>query len=311
VESVLTQCGPAVRVLIIDDASPDNTPEVAADLAAEDSRVTSYRHQTNKGHIATYNEGIEWASAHYMLILSADDYLLPGALSLSARLMDEHRKVGFTFGKTIVVDDWGSKKCGGTGGAAGGGSYILSGLEFIERSQARNIVPAPTAVIRTELQKLVGGYRPELPHTGDMEMWLRLAAHASVGVMNAYQAAYRRHRSNMSLVYEGDGYLPCLRQREAALKCFFQACTFIPDAPEVRRRVFWSLGCDAVGLASSAVNDGKVGVSQRVAEFALEVCPGIARSWPWLKLACKWRMPGVWRAVQPVILRLRRMLERG
>ena len=49
----------------LDDASPDNTPEVGAALARADERVTYVRHAANKGHIATYNEGIEWASAHY------------------------------------------------------------------------------------------------------------------------------------------------------------------------------------------------------------------------------------------------------
>ena len=81
VNSVLGQAGVDVRVLVIDDASSDNTAEVAAALAREDPRVTVIRHSTNKGHIDTYNEGIEWASADYMLLLSADDYLLPGALA--------------------------------------------------------------------------------------------------------------------------------------------------------------------------------------------------------------------------------------
>ena len=87
-ESVLSQAVENVRILIIDDASPDNTAEVAADLVREDSRVTFVRHTINKGHIATYNEWIEWASADYMLLLSADDYLLPGALSRAANLLD-------------------------------------------------------------------------------------------------------------------------------------------------------------------------------------------------------------------------------
>src|SRR5437763_7992755 len=90
VNSVLSQVGVEVRVLVIDDASPDNTAEVAAALASEDPRVTVIRHTTNKGHINTYNEGIDWASADYMLLLSADDYLLPGALARATNLMDAH-----------------------------------------------------------------------------------------------------------------------------------------------------------------------------------------------------------------------------
>ena len=107
VNSVLRQTGVDVRVLVIDDASSDNTSEVAAALAREDVRVTVIRHSTNKGHINTYNEGIEWASADYMLLLSADDYLLPGALSRAADLMDANPELGFVFGNVIELSDSG------------------------------------------------------------------------------------------------------------------------------------------------------------------------------------------------------------
>src|SRR6266436_2977703 len=62
VESVLSQEGVDVRVMIIDDCSPDNTPQVAAELMSRDSRIEYRRHEKNIGHIATYNEGLEWAS---------------------------------------------------------------------------------------------------------------------------------------------------------------------------------------------------------------------------------------------------------
>src|SRR3954471_18429980 len=88
VSSLLSQEGVDVRVLIIDDCSPDNTPEVAAKLLAKDRRVEYRRHEINIGHIATYNEGLEWGTGAYMLLLSADDMLTPGAFRRAARLMD-------------------------------------------------------------------------------------------------------------------------------------------------------------------------------------------------------------------------------
>ena len=45
-----------IRVLIIDDASPDNTPEVAGQLAAIDPRITYVRNETNLGLIGTANK---------------------------------------------------------------------------------------------------------------------------------------------------------------------------------------------------------------------------------------------------------------
>src|SRR5713101_563174 len=306
VESVLAQSVPNVRVLIIDDASPDNTSEVTADLAREDSRVIFLRHTANRGHIATYNEGIEWASGDYMLILSADDYLLPGALTRSASLMDAYPEVGFTFGKAVTFDDRGSREQRDS--VMDKADWrILAGPEFIELSGSHNIVATPTAVVRTGLQKQVGGYRRELPHSGDMEMWLRLAAHASVGVLGACQAVYRRHAGNMSLAYRAQGLLADLQQRKAALDCFFETCGHaLPNAQLLHRRFFWSLGCDAVGLASTAFNERTMEVSEQLSEFALRVCPEVKKSLPWTKLVCKRSIGyGTWHALQSAVVGIR------
>jgi glycosyltransferase involved in cell wall biosynthesis len=59
VSSVLSQEDHGLRVLVIDDASTDDSLEVAHRLALEDSRAEVLPHRTNRGHIATYNEGID------------------------------------------------------------------------------------------------------------------------------------------------------------------------------------------------------------------------------------------------------------
>ena len=301
VESVLAQPSVEVRVLVIDDASPDSTAEVAADVARKDSRVTFWRHDCNQGHIQTYNEGIEWASADYMMILSADDYLLPGALTRSAKLMDQYPDVGFTFGRALVFHD--NEIARPTIPAPDAGNpapwRVMTGLEFIDLNGSGNMVCTPTAVVRTELQKRLGGYRAELVHSGDLEMWLRFAAHASVGMVGEYQAVYRRHSRNMSLAYRVKGWLPDLVQRRAAFDCFFQTYgDALPNSPELRRRLSRSLGCEVIGFASEALNADETEISDHLAAFALDVCPELRWSIPWLKLTGK-RYVGsrVWRAL--------------
>src|ERR1700738_1157211 len=102
VQSVLSQPGVDVRVLVIDDASSDETPELGLELAASDSRVNFRRHDTNKGHIATYNEGlIDWSTADYTVLLSADDLLAPGSLSRAVGIMDGNANIGMVYGSTV------------------------------------------------------------------------------------------------------------------------------------------------------------------------------------------------------------------
>jgi glycosyltransferase involved in cell wall biosynthesis len=310
VESVLNQTGVEVRVLIIDDASPDNSAEVAADLSKKDSRVSFVRHASNKGHIATYNEGIEWASATYYMILSADDYLLPGALYRSARLMDAHPSVGLTFGQAITLND--SDTAAPIPSQNGSANWkILSGPDFIKTSGAKNIVPTPTAVVRTELQKRIGGYRQELPHSGDMEMWLRLAAHGQVGIVDAYQAIYRRHATNMSSLYYANMWLPDIQQRREAIECFVRTCKdVIPGAAQIHDRLLKLLSIEAVNYAGSAYNDGELELSLQLSDFATSIYPRIKRSVLWMKLASKRRFdPQVWNVLRSPISWVRQLVK--
>lgn len=309
VQSILNQEGVGVRVLILDDASPDNTPEVCRQLAQEDTRVSFIRHRSNKGHIATYNEGIEWASEKYCLLLSADDYLLPGASKRAIDIMDANPEVGFAFGNVIELSERGEQRAVRVSHKLlrNAKERILTGPEFIRISGARNIVPTPTAVVRTDLQQKLGGYRSELPHTGDMEMWLRLAAHASVGFVGPYQAVYRRHSDNMSNLYVERSWSGDLEQRRLALDLFFEECGHrIAGAKQVRAAMLKSLSRDAIGKASWAFNERETALSAELAEFALKAFPGVRRSLPWAKLAVK-RQLGVrgWSALRPIVRTLR------
>ena len=171
------------------------------------------------------------------------------------------------------------------------------------------MVPTPTAVVRTELQKRLGGYRPELPHSGDMELWLRLAAHASVGMTETYQAIYRRHDDNMSLGYQAKTWLPDLQQRKAAFDLFYQTCSHaLPDAQQLHHKVLRLLSREAVGFASAAFNERKMEVSGQLSEYALDLYPEVKGSLPWTKLACKRRMGyGAWHALQVAIAGIRQV----
>lgn len=279
VTSVLAQEGVDVNVLIIDDASPDETPAVARELAEADSRVIYRRHERNRGHIATYNEGIDWVTAKYYLLLSADDYLLPGALRRAAALMDADSSVGFCYGAALEVfpDGKSARAMADVAPPDSDQPVAMSGREFIElcsRHGCINIVPTPTAIVRTDLQKATDGYRAELPHSGDMELWLRLAAHARVGFVGVPQAVYRRHSANMSLAYSGANILLDLRQREQAIEWVFRICGHqLADGSGLRRSMLAQLGRQALGQASACLNEGRPELARDFVAFSRVVHP--------------------------------------
>ncbi len=290
VESVLAQSDVSVRVLIIDDASPDDTASVAAAIVRRDARVQLVRHRSNQGHINTYNEGIRWAKAGAMLILSADDYLLPMALGRAAALLAAHPQVGFVYGQAIVSGESGLSGAMTPGDARARESpRILTGRDFINlivAAGSENIVPTPTAVVRTSLQKHVGGYRADLPHAGDMEMWLRLAAHAFVGVLGTYQAVFRQHDKRMQLAYyRSERQCADLEQRRDCVRVFLDTCAErISAVTDLQGKLLWPIAHQAIRRAEGALADGETELSKRLGEIALRTWPDARYSIAWLRL---------------------------
>lgn len=62
--------------IIIDDGSTDNTPAIAEQYAAQDSRITVL-HQTKSGVSTARNAGLDAATGEYIAFIDADDTVLP------------------------------------------------------------------------------------------------------------------------------------------------------------------------------------------------------------------------------------------
>ena len=141
---------------------------------AKDSRIRVIRHETNQGHIATYNEGIKQIDGDYFVLLSADDCLAPGSLGRATSLMEANPNVGMTYGQAIAfsTDQPPEARITSTG------MSIWPGEQWIRQvcQSGKNFIFCPEVVVRSSVQRQIGGYDPSLPHSGDMEMWLRIAA---------------------------------------------------------------------------------------------------------------------------------------
>lgn len=197
VESVLSQRGVDVRILIIDDKSSDETPTIGQALAAGDPRIEFRRHEANKGLIGTANEGIEWVKAPFMLLLSADDALTPGSLSRALQALEARPDVGMVYGRAhVTADDLPDEA---EPDAQAPTVQVIPGEIFLKRScKEGNPVPSPTAVVRTALLRQTGGYCSSFPHTSDMELWMRIATRAPIAAIREAQGLYRWHGANMA-----------------------------------------------------------------------------------------------------------------
>lgn len=304
VTSTLSQEGVDVRVLVIDDASTDNSAEVAAELARRDRRVEFIRHQANKGHIRTYNEGIEWASGEYWLLLSADDMLAPGALRRATSVMNRYPHVGLAYGRAL---------CGPAAASfptpTDGNEFLLIGgrdfLQYMCRT-AQNPVPTPTAVVRTAVQKQIGGYLPELPHSGDVEMWMRIAVYADVCALKACQALYRWHGHNMQLQYLRPVMGDLAEYQRAFDTLFANHGRHLHDGARLRHTVSRTLANDALWRGSHAFDQRDARAFKECMDFAAACHPDIVSSASWKRVKAKALLgPRVWSWIRPMWDRVR------
>lgn len=88
VESVRSQdCGALdLRIILVDDGSPDNCPKLCDDWAARDQRI-SVIHKTNGGLSRARNAGLDHCATDYVTFVDADDYLEGGTLRSVMREM--------------------------------------------------------------------------------------------------------------------------------------------------------------------------------------------------------------------------------
>ncbi|MBV9309070.1 MAG: glycosyltransferase [Acidobacteriaceae bacterium] len=284
VSSVLAQTGVDVRILIIDDASSDNSEEVGTELAKASSCITFRRSPKNKGLIPTANEGImDWATAKYCLLLSADDALTEGALGRAAKVMDDHDDVGMTYGMSYVIsDDLGTIEPPHSDTFR---YRIVPGPQFLRQvCEHWQGVPTPTAVVRTDLQHRIGGYHPALRQTSDAEMWMRIATQGPIAAIHTPQGYYRWHGANMSSAYTGralsdlDEQYKTIQEVYATWGANIEGFSSWIEIAKLRlaRQAYW--------MAGLAIERGDLAGAASCFNFAKEVC-----SSPWL-------MPSWWKA---------------
>ena len=87
--SVLSQTYQNLELLIIDDASEDDTLDIALDIKSSDSRVHVLESERNSGVADARNKGLSRASGKYIAFLDSDDLWLPNKLEMQISHMDD------------------------------------------------------------------------------------------------------------------------------------------------------------------------------------------------------------------------------
>lgn len=280
--SVLAQEGVDVDVTIFDDASSDDTVEIATRLMADDPRIALVTHSHNLGHIKTFNEALSSATAPFVVKMDADDQLAPGALMRATAVLEAHPSVSFVYGR---VETFGEQVPGNLADVVRSWS-VWSGSSWLIRRARRghNVIVQPEVVMRRSALERVGGHREEIPESSDFNLWLRLASVGSVARVNGpVQGLYRVHEHSMRSTIHS-GHLLDLRGRVRAFDLFFQECgprlANGAELEEISRR---ALALDALRLGRR-LQDEDSESDENVDDYlalALELCPSLAGTRQW------------------------------
>ncbi len=306
VGSALDQPGVATDVVIVDDASDDDSASVAVSLAAADSRVGVLTRRANGGPVAAFNDGLAKAQGEYLVRLDADDLLTPGSLARSLALLEANPWVGMAYGRPLHFD--GDSELPAACDLVRGWT-IWPGRTWLARRCRRgdNCITSPEVVMRTELVRQHGGLRAELPHTHDMELWLRLAALADVGhVDGPDQAWHREHPASLS-VRDFASQVSDLRERHHAFQVLFSEMgSRIDRAGQLAAVARHALTLEALDRACRAYDRGHVHEVpvDELAAFALELEPAATRLPQWKALELRRRIgPRLTPVLPPFVAR--------
>ncbi len=190
IASVLNQTFQDFEIIVVDDASTDETPEVVDSF--KDSKIKYIRHEINKGGSAARNTGIKASSSEYIAFLDDDDEWLPEKLKKQVEILDNcPQKVGGVYTGFLKIDK-ASEKIIGQSIPLGKGSFID---DLIKDNR---IGTTSTHLLRRECFQKVGLFDENLPSSQDFDMWVRLSREFHFEFIKEPLVKYSFHEKRIS-----------------------------------------------------------------------------------------------------------------
>ena len=214
IESVLNQSCRDFELIVVDDGSTDQTRELLVPYVQ--AGAIQYVYQTNAGHGAARNRGIELARGKYICFVDQDDWLEPDSLQTRLSFYELHPDLGFVFSDfrlAFAADD--KSKF----------SYAASTLKqysCIERIPSHcvkqrehgalvfNTQVFPelimdcfawigTVMIPKEIFARVGRFPEQFKWSPDHQLLVNISRQYDIAYIDKSTAVYRQHAENMSL----------------------------------------------------------------------------------------------------------------
>jgi glycosyltransferase involved in cell wall biosynthesis len=185
IASVRAQTRPPAEVIVVDDASPDDTADVAASLGA---RVV--RQEANRGPSAARNRGVALAAGDLVAFLDADDAWLPWHLELCAGALEAHPRAAVACTGAVA---WSAPPPPRPASPP----VVVSADATVDLLRDP-FIPQAAAVVRRPAVAEAGWYDERFRYAEDFDLWLRIAARHTVARVCCAGLRRRPHPAQVS-----------------------------------------------------------------------------------------------------------------
>ena len=176
--------GSDVEIIVVDDASADETPDVCADLSAR-GLIHYIRTSRRLGVGGARNAALLSSTAPYISFLDDDDSRLPGSLDKQISKLEAQPDAGLIYGQTFYGDENGHATNDFYPERCPEGDLFWELLRW-------NFIPCPTVVFRRSCLTRIGMLEEEAVGIEDWDLWVRIAELYSVIATNEPVAIWRR-----------------------------------------------------------------------------------------------------------------------
>ena len=219
IDSVLRQDYSNIELIVLDDGSTDGTRAVLERYGSD----FHWESHANIGQAATLNKG--WGMSHGEILgyLSADDYLLPGAVSALVAVLMAQVDAAVAYCDFYLVDPSGNLV------------RNVATPEFSLDDMLTKLAcpPGPGALFRRSAYEAAGGWDNTLRQIPDFDFWLRMAPHGTFARIPHPFSAWRVHEGSQS-------FGPVSPERAAesvrVISAFFSAPGLTPAIAAMRPR---------------------------------------------------------------------------
>ena len=198
-ESIKSQTYPNIELVIVDDASKDDSPALIEEwLKTYDKPYRYIRHEKNGGLCRTCNDLITNANGKYISLIGTDDLYVPDKIAKQVDLLEKDTLAGMVYTDTYLIDENGKRKFGTlmTSLLKCSFEYAPSG-DILKELQQANFIHGLSMLIRKSVYDEIGGYDEALPFE-DYDMNLRIAKRYKVIFMDDILCLYRIHSQSYS-----------------------------------------------------------------------------------------------------------------